>query len=322
MGLSEPRPAEYPLTPDLSPQVMGHTSPGRGGPIEATRGAEKAPAELPEEARAAARSTTLRRFASAGLLGYALIHLLVGWLAATLAWQHHSPARTGQQPTDSAGALALISQSRLGDVLLWLLAVGLASLCLWQAVEVLRHHRHVPERGSGRRRAALQAGKTMGTAVFYGYLAVSTVRTALGHRQGRRSQQHAVAGVLGWPGGQGIVVAVAVVVAAIGVYQARKGLRSDFADEIDLDRFTAPLRTLALRISQIGFVLKGAALVLVGVVVGWAALTARPSRGDGLDGALRVIAGEPFGRWLLTVIAAGLAAFAVYCLARARHPVG
>lgn len=255
-------------------------------------------------------------------MGYALIHLLVGWLAVTLAWQHHSPARTGQQPTDSGGALALISQSRLGDALLWLLAAGLASLSLWQGVEVLRHHRHLPEPGSGRRKAVVQAGKTVGTAIFYGYLTVSTVRTALGHRQGRRSQQHAVAGVLSWPGGQGIVLAVGVVVAAIGVYQARKGLRSDFADEIDLAGFTPALRTVAFRVSQLGFVLKGAALVLVGVVVGWAALSAHPGQGDGLDGALRVIAGEPFGRCLLTVIAAGLAAFAVYCLARARHPVG
>ena len=255
-------------------------------------------------------------------MGYALIHLLVAWLALTLAWQHHSPARTGQRPTDSGGALALISHSRVGDILLWLLAAGLASLSVWQGVEVLRHHRHVPEPGSRRRRAALQVAKTVGTAAFYGYLTVSTVRTALGHRQGRRSQQHAVAGVLSWPGGQEIVVAVAVIVAAIGVYQARKGLRSDFADEIDVAEFAPTLRTIALRVSQIGFVLKGAALVLVGVVVGWAALSAHPGEGDGLDGALRVIAGEPFGRSLLTVIAAGLAAFAVYCLARARHPVG
>jgi hypothetical protein len=72
----------------------------------------------------------------------------------------------------------------------------------------------------------------------------------------------------------------------------------------------------------VGFVLKGIALVLVGVVVGWAALTSHPDRGDGLDDTLRIVAEEPFGQWLLTAIAVGLAAFAVYCLARARHPVG
>jgi hypothetical protein len=158
--------------------------------------------------------------------------------------------------------------------------------------------------------------------VFYGYLAVSAVRTALGHGQGRGKEQHTVAGVLGWPGGQALVTVIALVVAVIGGYLVQKGVRSGFTDEIDLDRFAPSVRTLACRVSQVGFVLKGLALVLVGVVVGWAAISAHPERGDGMDGALRVIADQPFGQWLLTVIALGLAAFAVYCLARARHPVG
>jgi hypothetical protein len=34
------------------------------------------------------------------------------------------------------------------------------------------------------------------------------------------------------------------------------------------------------------------------------------------------VAAEPHGAWVLTVVAVGLVAFAVYCLARARHPVG
>lgn len=158
--------------------------------------------------------------------------------------------------------------------------------------------------------------------MFYGYLAYSAVRTALGHGQSRGAQQHQVAGVLGWPGGKVIVTAVGVVVAAIGIYMAQKGWRSDFTDEIELDRYPSGVRTAVHRTCQAGFVLKGVALLLVGIVVGWAAVSAHPSEGDGMDGALRVIAGEPFGQWLLTVIALGLAAFAVYCLVRARHPVG
>jgi hypothetical protein len=102
----------------------------------------------------------------------------------------------------------------------------------------------------------------------------------------------------------------------------RKGIRSDFRNEIDLTTVTPALRGATHRVCQVGFVLKGVALVLVGVVVGWAAITASPGRGDGMDGALRVVAGQPFGQWLLTAVAVGLAAFAVYCAVRARHPVG
>jgi hypothetical protein len=72
----------------------------------------------------------------------------------------------------------------------------------------------------------------------------------------------------------------------------------------------------------VGFVLKGVALVLVGGVVAWAAATFDAARATGLDGALRTVAAEPYGQWMLTAIATGLASFCVYCLARARHPVG
>ena len=271
----------------------------------------------------AAHSTALRSAARVGLVGYALLHLLVAWLAVQLAW---SAGRTrpadGSGTVDQGGAMALLADSPVGPPLLWLLTAGLAGLCLWQAVEVLRHHRTLPAPGPERRRAVVQLTKTVGTAVVYGFLAVSAARVALGHGSRPGEDTRAVRGVLAWPGGQALVVAVGVVVVVIGVYHVRKGLRSDFLDEIDLSTVSPALRAATHRASQAGFVLKGVAFVLVGTVVGWAAAVFDPARATGLDGALRAVAAEPHGGWVLTVVAVGLAAFAVYCLARARHPVG
>jgi uncharacterized protein DUF1206 len=269
----------------------------------------------------AARSPALQHAARLGLLGYALIHLLVAWLALQLAWGPGRSATAGRS-ADQAGALDVLAESPLGDGLLWVLAAALAGLCLWQAVEVLRHHRRVPGPGPERRRALVQVGKTVGTAVLYGFLAVSAARAALGLRSGRQEETATVRGVLSWPGGQVLVVAVALAVVGIGVYHVRKGWRSDFLGEIDLASVSPALRTLAHRSSQVGFVLKGVALVLVGVVVGWAAVTFDADSATGLDGALRTVATGAWGPAVLTVVATGLAAFAVYLLARARHPVG
>ena len=44
-----------------------------------------------------------------------------------------------------------------------------------------------------------------------------------------------------------------------------------------------------------------------------------PDQATGLDGALRTLLGAPFGKVLLTLVALGFAAFAVYSFARARH---
>jgi hypothetical protein len=271
----------------------------------------------------AAHSGTLRTAARVGLVGYALLHLLVAGLALQLAWQAGQSRPTdGSGAVDQGGALALLADSAVGPQLLWLLTAGLSGLCVWQAVEVLRHHRTLPAPGPERRRAAVQLAKTLGTALFYGFLAVSAARAALGHTTRPGEDTRAVRGVLGWPGGQALVVAAGLVVVAIGAYHVRKGLRSDFLGEIDLSTVSPAPRTLAHRASQAGFVLKGVAFVLVGTVVGWAAATFDPAQATGLDGALRAVAAEPHSGWVLTVVAVGLAAFSVYCLARARHPVG
>ena len=274
----------------------------------------------PSAARRAARSPTLRRLAQLGLAGYGLLHLIIAWLALELAWGPGT-APDGST-TDQAGALAVLHRSPAGALLLWVLAIGLGGLALWQAVEVVRHHRRLPPPGTGRRRAVVQLVKTVGSALLYGFLAVSAARAALGDGQRRGDEQQTVRGVLGLPGGQVLVVAVGVGVVGIGVYLVQKGLRSGFLDEIDLRTVSPALCALTHRFSQVGFVLKGVALVLVGAVVAWAALTFDPAQATGLDGALRAVAAEPYGQWVLTVVAAGLASFTVYCLARARHPLG
>ena len=282
--------------------------------------------DAPTAAHRAAHSSTLRHLARLGLLSYALLHLLVAWLALQLAWGDlglaSAPGSGGQRATDSSGAMTILARSPLGAPLLWVLAVGFAGLCVWQAVEVFRHHRCLPDPGPDRRSAVLQLGKTVGTALTYGFLAVSAARVALGARQHRHEEEQTVRGVFAWPGGQQLVVVAGLVVVAIGLYHVRKGLRSEFLQEIDLSTVAPALCTLAHRSSQLGFVLKGVSFVLVGGIVAWAAITFDPEQATGLDGALRAIAAEPYGRWVLTAIAVGLASFAVYCLARARHPVG
>jgi hypothetical protein len=106
---------------------------------------EAGPADGGSLAHRAAHSTTLRTVARLGLVGYALLHLVVAWLALQLAWWAGRPRPVDRgAAVDRSGAMALLADSPLGPLLLWLLTAGLAGLCLWQAVEVLRHHRRLP----------------------------------------------------------------------------------------------------------------------------------------------------------------------------------
>jgi hypothetical protein len=76
---------------------------------------------------------------------------------------------------------------------------------------------------------------------------------------------------------------------------------------------------LVLRVGQLGYVAKGLALSIVGILLGYAALIFRRQEAPGLDGALHMIVAQPFGRLMLTTMAVGFAAFGVFALLESRY---
>ena len=59
--------------------------------------------------------------------------------------------------------------------------------------------------------------------------------------------------------------------------------------------------------------------VLIGGFLIGAALHANPAEAIGLDGALAALAAQPFGPYLLGLVAAGLAAYGLFALVEARY---
>lgn len=268
-----------------------------------------------EVAREAGDSDALEHLARVGLLAYGVVHLLVAWLAVQLAWG------LGGQSADQSGAMATLAEQPFGTPLLWVLAVGLVALAAWQAAEVLRWRRGWSATGKTRRTALWKSGRAIAKAVIYAAIAVLAIRFATGAGQSSsRSQQETTAGVLGWPGGRYWVFAAALVLLAMGVQHVWKGLSKGFLKQIDTSQCSAGATGLITKLGLVGFPGKGVALGLVGWLIGYAAWTFDPSQATGLDGALRSVLDAPYGRWLLTLIAVGIAAFGAFCLVRARFP--
>ncbi len=269
-----------------------------------------------DTARRAADSDALEHLARVGLIAYGVVHLLVAWLAIQLAWSGSSG-----KSADQSGAMATLADSPVGEPLLWVLGVGLVALAVWQAAEVLRRRGGWSTSGEARTEAVKKSAKAVVKAVIYLALAVLAIRFATGDRQSSsQSQQDTTAGVFGWPGGQFLVGAAGVVLVGAGVWHIRKGLTKHFLKEIDTTGCSAGARRLVTRLGQIGFPGKGIALAGVGGLLIWAAMTFDPAKARGLDGALHAILGLPFGQILLTLVAAGIAAFGAFCFVRARYP--
>ena len=260
-------------------------------------------------------SDALEKLAQVGLIAYGVVHLLVAWLALQLAWGG------GGGSADQSGAMATLADEPFGKPLLWVLAIGLIALALWQLAELLRKVPGLRGSGEEKKKAVTGTVKTVAKTLVYVFLAVTALRFATGGgTSSSGQQQHTVAGVFGWPAGRFLVGVAALVVIGVGVYHVRKGVTKHFLKEIDTAQATAGQRRAIERSGQFGYPAKGVALALAGGLLGWAAITFDPAKARGLDGALRTLLDAPFGKALLTVVAIGIAAFGVFCFFRARYP--
>jgi hypothetical protein len=256
----------------------------------------------------------LTQVARLGLVAYGAMHLLIGWLAIRLAWGARDV------DADQTGALQTVADGPGGSALLWTIGLGMLALALWQAGEVLLWWRGAldPEY---RTRTLVVCAKCLAKALVYGVLGGTALLFAVGAGyEADENLRDLTDDTLGIPAGAALVAGVATGVVAIGLYTLWRGFTGGFMKDIDLPAAPDRWEPVIEGIGRVGYVAKGIAFGLAGVLLWRAATSADASTATGLDGALTAIGGVTAGPWLLTAIAAGFGAFGVYALARARYP--
>jgi len=261
-------------------------------------------------AEQAGDSTSLEVLARGGLIAYGVVHLLIGWLAAQLAWG------VGEsRSADPSGAMRTLADQPLGKFLLWLVAVGLVALALWQASEAIWGYRN---RDAVRRvRKQVTSGAK---AVIYAALGASAASVALGSgSSSSQSQRQTTSGVLAWPAGEVIVVVAGLIIVGVGVGGVVKGMKKSFSEEIDTSSMSPVARQGVERLGQVGYIGKGVALGVVGGLLSYAVLTFDRQKAPGLDGALQTILAQPYGRFMLTAVVVGFVAFGLFAMLQSRY---
>jgi len=227
----------------------------------------------------------------------------MAWIALQLVFGKRGEA--SQQ-----GALSQLARQPLGGVLLWIMAIGLFTLTVWQAVEATIGRDQGGRDGRLRRRLS-----SAGRAVVYFALGILAIGIAVGSASSGsgKGEQTLSAKLMSVPFGQVLVGAVGAVVIGIGVAQIVKGVKQKFTE--DLDRGVRPA---VRRLGSVGYCVKGIALTIIGGLFVWAAVTYDPKKAGGMDAALSTIREQPFGSVLLAIMAIGIACFGVYCFFWAR----
>ncbi|HET6432898.1 DUF1206 domain-containing protein [Dyella sp.] len=254
----------------------------------------------------------LRWGARVGIVAEGAIYVLIGGLALAGAFD------PSQRPKGSAGAMSQLAHMPMGRVLLGLLALGLCAYVFWQLVLAVidpecREHRWEWKR------IALRFHHLWSAAlhcVLVGMAAWQILEAGRAQDDGHTQRQLA-ATALRLPGGRWLLAGIGVGIVGFALAQWVAACRPQQQTRMELAH--TPLRRPILTLLALGYFARGALFGLIGAFLLHAAWQHDPSEVTGISGALQSLRRQPYGPWLLGIVAIGLIGFGLAEMARARY---
>jgi Domain of Unknown Function (DUF1206) len=257
--------------------------------------------------RASGRSA-LTGAARLGLAARGFVYIVIGWLAVQIARGQAS------HEANQRGALAEIGRQSFGIVLLWAMGIGFAAYAVWRLSEAMFG---TATDGSklGPRAASLVRG------LIYAGFSVTTFTFIAGTSTDGQAQQQRTdtARVMDHTGGRWLVGMVGAIVVIVGIVMVVQGATKKFEKDLRMGELNGRTRAVVVGLGTVGTIARGIVFALAGGLVVDAALRFKADKSAGLDGALRTLANQTYGPYLLGLLAFGLIAFGLYALAAARY---
>jgi hypothetical protein len=242
-------------------------------------------------------------------LGYGvrgLIYMIVGLLAVQVALGKGGALASPQ------GAIAAIGKQPSGLILLWVVLVGIISYSVWGIIRAFLDPLH---KGNDTKGLLIRFG-FFASALGYAFLAFSTYGYITGSSQsadGSQTQKF-ISLIMAMPFGRWAIGILGLIVVAVGLYQIYLGFTAGFDKQFQTYALTSKEIKLTTDVGRFGTSARGVVFAVVGGLIGLAAYQANPKQPVGIDAALATLLHQPYGIWLLGVIAAGLMAFGFYSM--------
>ena len=273
---------------------------------------ERVAAGARREVETAQRAHPFRWLVRAGFVARGITYGIVGGLAIALA----VGAGTDGTAPNQQGALTLIARSGVGKLALVAICVGLLAYALWKLAQGV--FGRGPEGGGGTELTD-RVGNLAGGVAYLVFLAVA-IRVLSGSAGNASSQPHQTSsGVLGWPGGQGLVGAAGAILLAVSLYQLYDALRGGFLKDSKTGQMGRAQTRLFGILGRIGLSARALVFALIGYFLLRTAIEYDPGQTVGVDGALARLHHEPLGPALVALVGAGLVIFALFSLFEARY---
>lgn len=244
----------------------------------------------------------VKMLARGGFIVLGVLHILIGWIAVRIA------TGSGGGEASNSGALATIAEAPGGQILLWVAVAALAALALWRLTQLFTEE-ELKDRAKGGVLAVVFASLAFTTSTF----------AAGGRTSDGDTATDVTARALAQPWGAAFVIIAGLVVLGVGLFSIWHGATKGFKKGLEAGAGAGDVGTAIVGAGMAGYIARGTAFVILGVLIVIAGWRSDPEQAAGLDAALRTLGEQPFGAVLLIIIGVGLALYGLYSIARARY---
>jgi hypothetical protein len=283
--------------------------------ISAPEGVKDAGRVANRTARSAASSRWMTILARLGYAAKGVVYLIIGWLAVLLA------IGDGGKTTDQRGALQTIYEQPYGKFLLAIVVIGLLGFAIWCFLQAW-----FDTEGKGRdikgiigRIGYAVVGVTYAILAFGAFQLIAGTGTSSTTKSTTSSTQDVTAQLLKHSWGVAVVVILGLIVIGVACYMFAKAYTAKFQRRLLLTGVSAQLKRVVIFLGRFGYAALGVVFSIIGVFLIVAAVQHNPHDAKGLDTALRVLIQQPFGPFLLGIVALGLIAYGIYSFVEARY---
>jgi hypothetical protein len=220
---------------------------------------------------------------------------------------------------DQQGVLASIGQQLTGRILLGIVIIGLVGYSIWGFIRTFFDPLHKGKKLWG----LFERTGYLCSAMAYAGLILPTYHLIFGMSNAAQNGAQGVQirniidTIFSFPFGKWIVGIIGVIILASGFFQAYQGLRRKFDQHSKPIGLTSKQVKIVKMIGRFGIIGRALVFVLLGVFFISAAYHANSAVAEGFDGALLILLHQPYGHWLLGIVALSLIAFGCYSLINA-----
>ncbi|MDQ0207692.1 DUF1206 domain-containing protein [Alkalicoccobacillus murimartini] len=252
----------------------------------------------------------IRRFGRIGYMSQGFVYILIGVLAFMAA------IGVGGDTEDTTGALQSLASIPFGEVVLWLVAIGLMGYVIWMLIRGIADTGNF---GHGPKGIIIRIA-FFSSAIIYASLAFNAAKFAThsGGSGGSDEQTYSQI-LLSQPFGQWLIGAAGAGIIGFAIYEGYKAYKELFMKEFKISEMNKHETRLTRTSGKIGLFARAIVFALIGFFLIRTAISADADETEGFDGALYELSQQPFGQWLLGAVALGLVVFGIYGIIYGRY---